>query len=88
MMCEPDSYELWKRGRCQIEPPNDFADKVMQGVDASPVPGYVSRRRTTYLSVVWRGCVAASIALVCIGLGLLRVQAFVVLVLSTSSEGF
>ena len=83
----PDSYELWKRRRCQIDPPSDFADRVMQGIEKSSAVQR-NRHRRAFSSVVWRGCVAASIALACIGIGLLRIQAFVAFVLSTSSEGF
>jgi hypothetical protein len=81
-MNRPAEYERWKHRRCQITPPSDFADRVMQSLDESPDPVQVSNRRPSLSSFLWQSCIAASIAVACVGVGLLRVQAFVVLVLS------
>jgi hypothetical protein len=37
-------YEKWRRDRSRVEPPGDFADRVMRSVDSLPMPNGLSQR--------------------------------------------
>ena len=83
-----DRYEIWRRRRSAVDAPPGFADGVMQLLespeDVASVPT-ISRPKLRHR--IWNGCVAASVVAACLGIGLLRIQTLMALVLATSSEG-